>query len=219
MTNILNKAVLLFLVISLSACGKKENPHVAIESQFASYVNNFQVRSQEQGRGVVIDNLEVSMVPTLDKLGSNVVGVCYRNVDGSGTPRVEISEEYWIRMDTDAREELMFHELGHCVITRGHRGSVDASGFPLSVMNPFIFSSYHYLQNYHNYMYELFNQRDYVAPSTSLAASVSELMGGEKAEEDGTTNQPVLTRQEYEQNDSGVPLLTDEELAKIKCHD
>jgi hypothetical protein len=52
-----------------------------------------------------------------------------------GTGYVILSDYWWRRFENARREELIMHELGHCVLDRYHDNSVDGGGTPLSVMN------------------------------------------------------------------------------------
>lgn len=99
-----------------------------------------------------MDDLQVSFGDT-EKYGENVVGECSIKAEGKF---VEIDQEYWGEIDDYEKEELLFHELGHCVLRRAHRE--DKDGYrPLSIMYPEVIGSY-YMQTYHSdYMKELFS--------------------------------------------------------------
>src|SRR5690606_17670169 len=53
------------------------------------------------------------------------------------------------------REQLMFHELGHCILNRSHTNSTN------SIMYPYHLSANYYINHYVNYIAELFGMTAY----------------------------------------------------------
>lgn len=83
---------------------------------------------------------------------SGLEGTCQQ----SNPPVVTINKQSW-DMNTDAQREMaVFHELGHCILKRDHRGGV-RQGIPVSLMNPVAFSDETYLLNRDYYLEELFS--------------------------------------------------------------
>ncbi len=60
----------------------------------------------------------------------NAVGVCYYV-----TGNIEIDKDYWDSVGESAREELIFHELGHCVLNKEHNEYM-MGDCPASIMYP-----------------------------------------------------------------------------------
>ena len=93
-----------------------------------------------------------------ERIGGKAVGVCW--YWDSGHREIEIDPEYWDRIIDEQREQLIFHELGHCALDR--RGHVDTAtnGCPDSIMRSFAFNISEidncYIPNYGPYMDELF---------------------------------------------------------------
>lgn len=55
---------------------------------------------------------------------------------------ISINKEWWVDVDEEEREALIFHELGHCELGLGH---TEKPG----IMNGFIgFTAYHYIYEY-----------------------------------------------------------------------
>ena len=83
-----------------------------------------------------------------DFLPSNVDAVCWSN-NGRGE-RVEIRQSKWDEMskldqwsERDSKEQLIYHELGHCVLNKEHifgNKRVEDNICPGSIMNPYTFS-------------------------------------------------------------------------------
>lgn len=88
----------------------------------------------------------------LDQTG-RVIGVCRPNSNS-----IEIYTAYWNKASQHERQVLIFHELGHCVHLLDHKNTVDpASGWPASIMYPYILSGFQYESWYNYYNSELFN--------------------------------------------------------------
>jgi hypothetical protein len=112
----------------------------------------------------VITHQDVPPAPSLeikfsDSLGGRVIGLC--TWYGNGHRSVQIAKWFWQSHGESAKEQLMFHELGHCLLDRQHNDtmvySVDANQqVALSVMNSYHLSSSLYEGNYDSYIKELF---------------------------------------------------------------
>lgn len=48
---------------------------------------------------------------------------------------ITLNAAYWDRMNENTKEEVIWHELGHCVLDREHRDDEDEGGRPLSFMH------------------------------------------------------------------------------------
>lgn len=70
---------------------------------------------------------------------------------------VRVNSVMWDSLTTTDQELVIFHELGHCILHRGHDESLHSSGFrPNSVMNPTLLGELYYKLYYSEYMHELF---------------------------------------------------------------
>lgn len=61
----------------------------------------------------------------------------------------------FMEKNLDRIEEVIFHELGHCVLRRGHIGG-KINGKVISIMNPYILEPEDYDENRDYYIKELF---------------------------------------------------------------
>lgn len=131
------KFVILLLI--LSACGpivQVNNPvqspayaGAGIDDAFFTQVLTFET---EWGRHVT--NVDMFFV---DRLDGSEIGTCIF-VEGSGYQRaIRIERDTWDRrQDSDFREALIMHELGHCQLNLDHDDSVDEDGCAKSLMYP-----------------------------------------------------------------------------------
>ena len=145
-----------------SLFGSKTN----IDSEFVPYVNRFVEYTRENGLNVSTKGLILER-KVLDR---QTLGVCYL-----GQKTVYINSLYWGRHMTVypySKEQLIFHELAHCLLKRGHKENSMPSSvgdIPSSIMYPTFFSSHFYLANYSYYVLELFNPN--IDPLTHAATA------------------------------------------------
>ena len=147
---------LLFITISVSACGSSQDitPEVSIESQFQPIVQNFVADAQTQGKPVTITNLIIQSVPSLP---DEIMGECFSG--GLSPPTIQISQEDWDVLTPDGQKVLLYHELGHCVLGRVHNYN-ENNGIPVSIMSPAYIGAAIYDYNKAEYLYELFWEQD-----------------------------------------------------------
>jgi hypothetical protein len=136
---------------------KEKTDLYQIDSEFSSFVQTFEATSVTQGADVSINDLvlEFGSTPTM-----NETGVC--EITEGETPRVTINERIWTNLNTMDRQEVIFHELGHCVLRRKHQdGTVTVGGYwgtiPSSIMYPYRIPGSIYEPNQEFYDEELFD--------------------------------------------------------------
>lgn len=138
--------VLLVLTIIISAnCGGSSNKEFNIKG-FDVYYLAFVL---ETGRPT--DNLVITFGDTSPG-GPTAVGFCRM---GGYTPRVTIDKTFWDKSNEDMRYELIYHELGHCILGREHNNAVLVNHRPASIMNSHLFNPNIIKQNHDYYIREL----------------------------------------------------------------
>jgi hypothetical protein len=156
------KTVLLcaFMGLAASACAPKEKQHEAflqVDAPFQDFVHNFEQVSAEEGQPLTIDDLVVQFgdTPTL-----NETGVC--EWADNETPKITVNQRIWNTLNDYDKQEVIFHELGHCVLKRVHQNSeMMAYGGTVqvaeSIMYPYRISGTIYRDNIVHYHDELFD--------------------------------------------------------------
>lgn len=105
-----------FIVIALlvSACGRHVDP------EFIPYLERFNAAAAERFPSLQADTTAgLSVVfgePRND--GHLVMASCNA---GLGGREIVVQRAAWDIFNDDGREQLLFHELGHCVLGRDHR--------------------------------------------------------------------------------------------------
>ena len=145
----MRKLVILSLALALAACGRERRI-----SGFEDYVSRFESASQQAGHAVTVSALVIDF----DDTGKVDLAQCETG-NLFSTPHIRINQNRWSFLNEDQREELLFHEMGHCVLDRLHRTDRLADGSPASIMFPTILQTATYQQNRDYYLQELFSTK------------------------------------------------------------
>jgi len=185
------KYIVLFLSVFLFSCSttpKEEDNMVVIvekepyiDPEFQPYVDKFIAVS----RGIMDKSDFARSTITMKELKGSTAGTClaYPTYDGGDvyfSQEIEVDKTYWLSYSDLEKEDLMFHEFGHCYLHRGHteepkkKGLVDffqkilfkiglfekkgylKDGCPDSMMYPYVLGNDCVYNNYEHYIDELF---------------------------------------------------------------
>ena len=102
-----------------------------VDNQLQRFVSTFESEAAARGIFIDVDDLGVR-VEFADIDETNVLGVCYYHSHAPG--RIEIDRSSWNRLSTLYREFVVFHELGHCILGRGHTEAQYGNGACFSIM-------------------------------------------------------------------------------------
>lgn len=121
-----NLILMLIALISSVSCAtvrmdSKDYPYA--KEEFIEYLDNF----VKDSKGVISKDNLYSVTVDFDDLEGTVAGVCYPNPFDT---EIYIDKDWWYRhTDKSEREELVYHELGHCVLLRLHSRPIEKKGF------------------------------------------------------------------------------------------
>lgn len=108
----------------------------------------------EQETGV-----KVTVPIIYDSLDEQTVGLCETFADGYKLIRIDV--DFWKVMGNGGKEEVIYHELGHCQLDRDHADQLTEAptygySIPNSIMYPYIFgdASFYWMFREH-YIQEL----------------------------------------------------------------
>ncbi len=120
-----------WLLLILS-CTVDEEANLFVDTDIAPYFERFVEEGSERGHDIDLVAMEIEgMIESLNEEG--VLGQCVH--DNLNPDRVVIDADFWNKSTDLHREFLVFHELGHCVLGRGHLDTRDAEGKCISIMN------------------------------------------------------------------------------------
>ncbi len=103
------------------------------DPELVGFLEEFE--AEAASRGATLPALEEFHMTFVSDLG-DFCGFGWWNYDGRGTRRVEIenTERCWLGYDEDQKEQLMYHEFGHALLSRPHIDTTLPNGQPLSMM-------------------------------------------------------------------------------------
>jgi len=125
-------------------------------AEVGKYVLKFIEDAGRKGLDVLPDMQDPKLdirIASLDSWGSSTIGLCET---GSNRRRVTFDPDFWNAVSETQKELLAHHELGHCVLYRGHRTALLETGKYASIMYPIIMGTSTYQNNYDYYQEELF---------------------------------------------------------------
>lgn len=138
----------LFIFLLATSCGA---PRVhETDEEFKEYVQRFE---QETGHEVI--------VPVIydNKVSKEYAAVC--EIFSDGYRIIKINPFHWGLLSPSGREEVVYHEIGHCVLKRGHTEELTTPrnyryAIPNSIMYPYTFGdAFFYVVFRDHYVQEL----------------------------------------------------------------
>jgi len=104
-----------------------------VDERLVSYFLSFEIEASRRGYLIDLGELGVTgVIRPINGAGQVVVGRCTFNEEEPN--HLVIDQAFWESSSNRLREFIIFHELGHCVLYRGHRDEQDSNGFCLSIM-------------------------------------------------------------------------------------
>lgn len=141
MTNHKCAFLLALLFLLTSSCKEDDHLEASVPSSSKSYANvdpalwsyweNFE--QEALNRGINIDLQSLDLIGTIEKIEEeHVAGSCSF---GGNNPRwIRIDADIWGDLNDLYKEFIIFHELGHCVLFRGHEETTTNAGVCTSIM-------------------------------------------------------------------------------------
>ena len=123
-------------LITLVACGKDEQiqlnkEYQGVEPELWSYFEKFENEASE--RGMLVDLSAAGITGTIEKIHAHgTVGLCNHRLDQPN--HVIIDKDFWASASENSKEMIIFHELGHCYLERGHNDDKKSDGTCASIM-------------------------------------------------------------------------------------
>lgn len=171
-----------------AGCAKKTERSGLVfqDPKLIPYLVKFESMAQQRGVSVDTSGVTVSLSEKLDTQA--MIGRCISEASTGRGISITILKSFWdSAIDDISREEIIFHELGHCTLGRTHDASVVAissingsfESFPRSIMNPVNLGITYYNNTSRNYyLGELFDRSKASSLSTSLAVDEDFYMSG-----------------------------------------
>jgi len=140
---VVESVVLFLFLIYFAACLEEDlSPVPIMEPEALGYNNvdqalwpyfaSFESAAGDYGFNININSLNIEgTIESIDE--GNVAGTC--SYSGRTAHRdVVIDQSFWNRASSLYREYIVFHELGHCILGRGHQDACLSQGVWSSLM-------------------------------------------------------------------------------------
>jgi len=176
----MTKTILLGFILTLISCIPKvqeppilkPRPYDIKNDELIQFTDSFKDKLQESGTFYQHSskfNVLFVEFGTVEWANANSrrIGECERFWSGSRSNIVRriirINPVFWANNQNNfaAKEELMYHELGHCILDRDHNETELPNGIAASIMNPYHIGQSYYRTYYVDYMAELFGVNSY----------------------------------------------------------
>lgn len=140
---IFNSVLFVFMLILINACSVDYNPadevdnspaekrYSDVDSRLWEHFEKFENEARLRNQIFNLNALGITGVIS-DIPDAGVAGTCQY---GQHIHHVTVDQQYWNNASDLQREMVVFHELGHCVLGRGHREGANNNGICISVMN------------------------------------------------------------------------------------
>jgi hypothetical protein len=116
-------------MIAMFSCSNE--PEVLIATELQPYIDEFIIEGESRGKIIDLNTTPIE-AKFQNIIPQNVAGMCNHN---SNKPNVIVIDVgIWEKADELIKEYIMFHELGHCFLNRGHLEGRDADGNCISMM-------------------------------------------------------------------------------------
>ena len=158
---------LMLITLLLTNCAPKSHtPILSIPEKYQEIYSRFLDDAKAQGVSLNITDL---IIQDADLYSAQENGKC--TVTTNETPVISVNNNpnspfYWDGATDPIRENLLYHELGHCILYRMHDFNMnliniggDLTYIPESIMTPYLIDPYTYLQVRDQYIEELFKNK------------------------------------------------------------
>jgi len=107
--------------------------YTEVDEALWSYFEAFEEEGKARGLDVNLTRSGISAeILEIDEDG--VAGQCRYHSNMQIPREITIDQTFWNRSNVDLREMIIFHELGHCYLNRGHREDAHENGRCVSIM-------------------------------------------------------------------------------------
>ena len=102
-----------------------------ITTELAPYFKTFQEEARDHG--LIVDYETANVTAEIRQIDEgSVAGSCSTN--GQNIRHITIDQSFWSKASPLLREMVIFHELGHCILGRGHSEGTFENGVCRSIM-------------------------------------------------------------------------------------
>lgn len=128
-------ALLLLILIAFSSlsCVDREAKVYEVPSEVQPYVESFIVEAAERGKRLVIDDLIITYKYNIFTAKAHAAGICRKRFGHTPIIHIDTTSSNWKNSEM-SREQLIYHELCHCLLDRRHKDDLLMNGNYASIM-------------------------------------------------------------------------------------
>lgn len=176
--------ILIVFIFTAFSCVKKDDKQGnlfgenIVNPDFKPYLTKFLADGKVYGKS--FNTSKLSIVYNSSLSGGAILAQCF--IDPNHPERmqkIEVNPSFWTpSRSSDAKEYVLYHELGHCLLSRDHDNSQVQTKEGIMI-NKSIMASYYsktdyYVNNYNLYLKELYTKAMPTVAYTVLSPAVSE---------------------------------------------
>jgi hypothetical protein len=153
--------IIIFLFL-LSSCGYDEpqderSPKTVLDvGEFKPFVQLFEGYAKLYGTDLNISNLIMKFEDIKQDNKSEGIVLGYCQLSTNEPPYIAFDTHIWKTSTNIRRILLAFHEMGHCILYRGHEEQGE-----FTIMTPYIMDDAEFIRNQPEYLKELFDKDKY----------------------------------------------------------
>lgn len=127
--------VYIFLCVLIVSCQNRKKKVYQVPDEIQPIVSTFIIEAYKRGHRLVIDDLIITYKYNIITSGVHAAGLCRTRFGHTPIIYIDTTTLNW-RNSEMSREQLIFHELGHCILGRSHTRDTLQNGQPASLMRP-----------------------------------------------------------------------------------
>lgn len=129
------RLILFFTTLICLACQDRRMKVYEVPDEVQPFVSSFLVEAAKRGHRLVIDDLIVTYKFNIITSQVHAAGLCRKRYGHTPIIYIDTTSPNWRSSDM-SREQLVFHELCHCILGRGHTSDTLLNGNAASIMKP-----------------------------------------------------------------------------------
>ena len=126
---------LFFICFLFLSCKDRNVKVYEVPKEVQPYVSSFLAEAGKRGQRLVIDDLIVTYKFNIISSQTQAAGLCRRRYGHTPIIYIDTTSPNW-KISNNSKEQLIFHELCHCILNRSHKKDTLLNGNPASIMKP-----------------------------------------------------------------------------------
>lgn len=122
-----------FVFVVLTSCVNREQKVYEVPEELEPHVASFIVEAANRGKRLVIDDLIIDYRDNIFIKQKKAAGLCTRRYGHTPVIHIDSNSVNW-KASAAAREQIIFHELCHCILGRSHTDDTLPNGNYKSIM-------------------------------------------------------------------------------------